>query len=752
MGKTMAVNRPTKPPATASARPASNGRASHALGGPQSGRNERVRCGACRADNPGTNRFCHECGHGLWEPCFRCRSPNAATEKFCGSCGANLFEWLHEQLGRLDGDLETAQKLKEEYRFDEALAVLQSIAALQDSRLREFVGRAAERIEPWRAEREVCRTQALAAEKEARDRIAKHDYQRAVRVLEAVPAPIRTEVAGQLLDQAESALREITLLDGEIGSLSRGPLSAEALRKLGRLLTLCPNHREGRRFAARASARLLEAAQAKFADCRYEEVKRILDKVAEPLQTDEVRAIRDRAWELAYLAWDIQNAPLVDECLLALAARFRRLASHDREMGEICAELERRFQSHPRGPTQPALVRTPPPETAAIGRPMEWATGLGRIALDPDLDQAPLLEHPGRFAVACGAALQGLVETASDVNLLPDDEGLLEKAARWLTKRRASSAWGLDLGSGGLKAVKLALGAGSSKPVVLKACDLVEYDKILSQAASENQQRSLIEEAIRAWLARNDVTADRICLTLPPRTVLVRQFELPAMDPAKLDGAVEHETIGTFPLAMRDLEWRYAVLDETETSSEQPGRLQVAVLGVKRIMLKDWLAALRSLGLRIDVVQSDWLALHNFAAYSYFQPAEEAESKEPLPQPPLAIFDIGADTTSFLVSGPDWTWFRAGGLGLDRITKILVREFRLTFAQAEQWKRNPAAAANTARLAATIQPVFEDLFQEIKTALESFEQTHPGRRVERILCLGGGCRLHGLLRHLWWGE
>jgi type IV pilus assembly protein PilM len=286
----------------------------------------------------------------------------------------------------------------------------------------------------------------------------------------------------------------------------------------------------------------------------------------------------------------------------------------------------------------------------------------------------------------------------------------------------------------------------------MEACDVVDYEKILSQAASESQQRSFIEEAIRVWLSRNDAAADRICLTLPPRIVLARQFEMPAMDSDKLDAVVEHEALMVFPLAIRDLEWRYAVLDQTEASSDQPARLQVAVLGVKRVMLKEWLAALRSLGLKIDAVQVDWLALHNFAVYSYFPAQEEAGSEDALRPPPVAILDIGADTTGFLVSGPNSAWFRAGGLGIDQITKTLVREFHLTFAQAEQWKRDPSAADNSARLAAAIRPVFKDLREEIKTALEAYEQSHPGRRVQRILAIGGGCRLHGLLRYLWHHE
>jgi len=597
-GETMAVHRSTKS-ASAHGAPASNGREKPAGGGPSATpapRGERIRCIACRAWNAPTNRFCNDCGHGLWEPCFRCRTPNPAAEKFCGFCGANLFEWLHEQLGRLDGDLEAAQKLEAEGHFDDALAVLRRIAAQEDSRLREFASRASERIPQCSAERRAWQERAAAAENKARNSMANRDYQQALLVIEAVPAAVRTEASVRLLDEARSALRDIGQLNVELRSLSRGPLTSESLAKVGRLLALQPDHPEAVRLGARIAARLLEAAQSRLAKCRYLEVKGILDHVPESLQTEPLRAIRDQAWELAHLAWDLRSAPLIDECVLELASRFRRLAPQDAEMASLCADLEERFRGHPRDLTRISPTWASLPENPAIGRPVEWATGLGRIELDPELDPSLLLQNPGRFAVACGAALQGLGEAAIEINLLPDEERLWQRAVRWLSKRQARSAWGLDLGSSGLKAVKLTRGEDPSDPIVLTACDLVEHDKILSQAGSERQQRSLIEASVGVFFAKNDSTAD---------------------------------------------------------------------------------------------------------------------------------------------------------LGIDRASKALVRQFRIPFAKAEQWKRSPASSPNTAIFFEAVQPVFEDLFQETKTELETFEQTYPQRPVQRILALGGGLRLHGLFRYLW---
>ena len=715
---------------------------------PRPSQNGSVICGACQAINPASNRFCRECGLGLWEPCFRCKAPVEATTKYCGSCGANIFEWVQERLASLDKELAKAQRLAQAYRFAEALALLQPIAAYEDSRLREFAERASQMIETCRAEREAWRARVIAVEKEARQLVAKRDYHGANRLLESVPIVFRVGSIGQLYEEVQSALAEIAALEGDLATLGKGPPTAEAIRKIGRLLTLCPTHGEARRLGTHLAARLVEVAQGRLAQGRYQEVKRVLEQVPEGLQNDELRSIRDRAWELTYLVSELRETPLISESVVSLAGRFRKLAPQDREMAAVCVDLERRFQAHPRSLDQPILLLKPP-KASPLGRPVEWLTGVGRLRLDSKLELPVLVDNPGRFAAACGAALQGLVETSSDVNLLRDDESLLGKAARWLTQRPARTAWGLDLGSSGLKAVRLAL-RGGDEPVVTH-CDFVEYDKILSQAASDGQLRTLLEDAVKTWVSRNP-SADRICLTLPPRSVVVRQFELPDMPPEMLDTAVENEAMLTMPIPLRELEWRYEVLEQIERPSDQTTWLKVAVLGIKQVVLEEWLAAMRKLGVRVDVIQVDWLALHNFAVYNYFPSRSDLVAENAPAAPPVALFDIGTDVTNLLVCAGDLAWLRSGGLGIDRVTKTLVREFHMTFARAESWKRNPGAGDNTARLAEVVRPMIQDLVNELKTGLEVFEEAHPGRRVERVFLVGGGVRLHGLLRYLWWGE
>jgi hypothetical protein len=49
-----------------------------------------LRCPACQADNPVSNKFCGECGTRLPAACPACGHANPAGPKFCGECGAPL--------------------------------------------------------------------------------------------------------------------------------------------------------------------------------------------------------------------------------------------------------------------------------------------------------------------------------------------------------------------------------------------------------------------------------------------------------------------------------------------------------------------------------------------------------------------------------------------------------------------------------------------------------------------------------------
>jgi Tfp pilus assembly PilM family ATPase len=236
----------------------------------------------------------------------------------------------------------------------------------------------------------------------------------------------------------------------------------------------------------------------------------------------------------------------------------------------------------------------------------------------------------------------------------------------------------------------------------------------------------------------------------------MRQVKMPRAGEEKLALALCHEARGLFPLPLDQLAWGYAPLDDRADDDLHAARERdVLVAAAKRVQLNDRILRAQALGLPLDIVQSDSLALLNFLAYEYFDDEEDGGGKggggnrhSPKTTAPVALLDVGSTATQLVVTSPELTWLRSTGLGSEQFNKALVRQFQLTLSQAEAFKRDPAAAPNTAQLYDALDPVFEDLFQEVAGWLAELATTHRHWRVERILATGGGLLMHGLLRRL----
>ena len=62
---------------------------------------------------------------------------------------------------------------------------------------------------------------------------------------------------------------------------------------------------------------------------------------------------------------------------------------------------------------------------------------------------------------------------------------------------------------------------------------LIEHAKSLGNALNEAEEHKLIADTLAAFLERHRPKAERVCVGLPGRMALIRQFELPPVDPAR---------------------------------------------------------------------------------------------------------------------------------------------------------------------------------------------------------------------------
>ena len=396
------------------------------------------------------------------------------------------------------------------------------------------------------------------------------------------------------------------------------------------------------------------------------------------------------------------------------------------------------------------------------GGPRRLADKISRVAEAPGLETEELLAQPGRFAVAAGLALAGLRRAAVTIDLLATRRrSMLGRIGRLVHSRTVRSAWGLDLSASGLKAVKLAWDDSLRHPV-LESALLIEHAKPLGQAVNEAEERKLMIETLTTFLDRRPSKAERTCAGLPGRMLVSKQFELPPVAADKLPSVVEFEARREFPFPLEQLVWDYELFDEATDAADPAARpwRRSLVVATRKATAKHFLDAFRQLDIRVDMLQADFVALHNLVLHEYFAPsaelpagekAESGDSGPPAAAAPVsavATIDVGCDATNVVVSSPHALWHRSCGVAGQTFTRALVRDFNLTVAQAEQLKRVPESTEHLVRSSNRCPPALTTPYGNARSVDGLCQSRAPSSHATQWWGPAEGSALHGLFRCL----
>jgi Tfp pilus assembly PilM family ATPase len=712
----------------------------------------------CGAKNIAQRKYCGKCGNHLLDPCINCGESNSAEEEFCGGCGTNLKAALSKMADRIDKDIAQARFLMKEYRYAEAIGLLKPITAMKHSRLAPVASRANDLFEQCLDLQQELTPQIRKIEEEIKQFIASGDIDQAARKADDIPEAFRSQDLCDLIKESQGNQAEITELNKAVTQLKDGSLTVDLVEKVERLLTLQPDHDEAQKQAQAINRGAMRKSKRLVLNGDYEKALGILDQVSKVFQDNEFRGFREQIGDLAYLARDIEHAPLLDKTIFEYARRLRKYLPDDSSLKVLCNKLAtRKTDFHPLTAADRRWSKCP--QTPVLGAPMEFLMELESIGKGQNADTTVLAQNPGRFAIACGLALQGMGLAPLKINLLPKGSWI-DKIGRWLPKRRAQSAWGIEISSSGIKAVKLQseqdktketaiqsihsgqqAGESGQGAVLLQECRIIEHRRRLNQSANDKERESMLDETLQTFLKHNPLGDEPVILGLPDWMVLLKTVELPPMPAAKRATAIAYEARHLFTTPLPDVIWKHASFDMVEDGESYKRPFTVVYVGVRQMLLKELLTRWHKLGLKISGVQCDMAALYNFAM---FHNATDQTNY------PVALVDLGADRLNILVCSPKRIWHRSVMFGSDRINKALVREFKLTHSQAEQWKCNPALAPSPGKFSETLQPVYEDYLQETLDSLTAYQKAFPEEKVGRIIGCGGGFLAHDLPRYFLW--
>lgn len=311
---------------------------------------------------------------------------------------------------------------------------------------------------------------------------------------------------------------------------------------------------------------------------------------------------------------------------------------------------------------------------------------------------------------------------------------------------RSDAVWGIDLGQCALKALRCRP-HGDPDKILADAFDYIEYPKILSQP--EANKAELIGEAIKEFLSRNSVKGDRVAISVPGQTGLARFIKLPPVQSKKIPDIVKYEARQQIPFALEDVIWDY---QQMAGGSEEDGftlETEVGLFAMKREQVMNCLEPFDAAEIPIDILQLTPLALYNYVVFDELFDLPPPDQYDPEnPPESVVVLSVGADTTDLVVTNGYRVWQRSVPLGGNHFTKALTKELKLTFAKAEQLKRNVNQADDQKAVFKAMRPVFNDMATEVQRSLTHFRNIDKSAKIGRIITLGNALKLPGLQKFL----
>lgn len=308
------------------------------------------------------------------------------------------------------------------------------------------------------------------------------------------------------------------------------------------------------------------------------------------------------------------------------------------------------------------------------------------------------------------------------------------------------AVWGIDIGNCALKALRCRPHERDLGRLVVEGFDYVEYPKLLSQPDSDREE--LIREAIATFLSRNDLTGDRVAMSVPGQSGLARFIKLPPVEAKKIPDIVRYEARQQIPFTLEDVVWDYQPLRGGNQDEGYALETEVGLFAMKRDQVSRALAPLDRAGIEVEIVQLAPLAIYNFITFDRFGDLGDKPYDPDNPPPSIIVLSLGTDATDIVITNGFRVWQRSIPIGGSHFTKALTKELRLTFSNAEHLKRNPRKAEDPKALFQAMRPVFSDLVREVQKSLGFYMSNNRKATLSEIVALGNPMKLPGLERFL----
>jgi type IV pilus assembly protein PilM len=296
------------------------------------------------------------------------------------------------------------------------------------------------------------------------------------------------------------------------------------------------------------------------------------------------------------------------------------------------------------------------------------------------------------------------------------------------------SVWAVDIGNTSLKAIRLSNESGTLEVI---GFDHIQHGKILSGTGVKDQEKQeLIALTLRQFVQQNDIGSEDIIIAVPSQNSFARFVNLPPVEPKRIPEIVKFEASQQIPFDIGEVTWDWQMMTE-----EGATEAKVGIFAIKNEVLTAELEHFNRENLQVSYVQISPMGLYNYLVYDR-PDLTKSDSQA------TVVINIGAENTDLVVCTKSDVWQRAIPMGGNAFTKAIADTFKLSFEKAEKLKRTAPMSKYARQILQAMKPVFGELAGEIQRSLGFYTSAHPNSKIARIVALGGGTKMRGLLQYL----
>jgi len=268
-----------------------------------------------------------------------------------------------------------------------------------------------------------------------------------------------------------------------------------------------------------------------------------------------------------------------------------------------------------------------------------------------------------------------------------------------------------------------------------------------------------VSSAIKELQRRSNVRGKNVAIGVANQKVIVRLIDLPYMERAELEGAIQYQAQDYIPMAVEESILDFQIIGDYMTPADEH-MMEVLLVAAHRDMIGNVVAAVEGAGLKLTQIDVSSFAIVR-ALMGMGQPvlADADDSTA------VGVIHIASGITNIAVVERGLPRFnRISSLAGNQFTQAIANVLNLTFDEAETLKVQvglPDVESGMSDVPANVdpslvQPVQESLerevnkfIAEVRRSLDYYlTQTAQVRTIQRILLTGSGAQLKNLAGYL----